>query len=405
MFDAHAFFKERFAAHLKETSRYMRYIFNSHIAFAMFFFVSVAAYYYQLWLQGLPDDFPTAPIIGITFGLLVSYSPARTLLKEPDLVFLIAAENKMGPYFRDALIYSFVVQLYLIFLAGAAFGPLYFATYPERAGNVYLLTLLIVLIFKAGNLIASWWMLKTREPGIRRIDQVVRLLLNLAVFYFLIEGETLWAGVTTVLFALVFLYDLNVSRKQPGIVWDLLVEKDQSRMQTFYRIANMFTDVPHLKNQVKSRHWLVSLVARVPFLNEHTFDYLYRISFVRSGDYLGMYVRLIVLGGLFIVFIPNLWMKLFLALLFLYMSAFQMMTLYSHHKTIMWLDLYPVPLEIRKQSLIKLLFQLTFIQTVIFGLLFIALQEWVGMAVVLVGGIVFNYIFIQGYVKKKIGAS
>ncbi|SFD36987.1 ABC-2 type transport system permease protein [Lentibacillus persicus] len=405
MFDAHAFFKERFAAHLKETSRYMRYIFNSHIAFAMFFFVSVAAYYYQLWLQGLPDDFPTATIIGITFGLLVSYSPARTLLKEPDLVFLIAAENKMGPYFRDALVYSFVVQLYLIFLAGAAFGPLYFATYPERAGNVYLLTLLIVLIFKAGNLIASWWMLKIREPGTRRIDQVVRLLLNLAVFYFLIEGETLWAGVTTVLFALVFLYDLNVSRKQPGIVWDLLLEKDQSRMQTFYRIANMFTDVPHLKNQVKSRHWLVSLVAKVPFLNKHTFDYLYRISFVRSGDYLGMYVRLIVLGGLFIVFIPNLWMKLFLALLFLYMSAFQMMTLYSHHKTIMWLDLYPVPLEIRKQSLIKLLFQLTFIQTVIFGLLFIALQEWIGMAAVFVGGIVFNYIFIQGYVKKKIGAS
>ncbi|WP_010529875.1 ABC transporter permease [Lentibacillus jeotgali] len=402
MFNSHAFFKQRFAAHLKETSRYLRYIFNGHIAFAMFFFVSAAAYYYQQWLANLPDDFPTAWIVGVTFGLLVSYSPVRTLLKEPDLVFLIAAENRMGPYFRDALIYSFVIQLYIILLAGAAFGPLYFASYPDRAGSVYLLTLLIVLIFKFGNLIANWWMLKIREPGMRQVDQVVRVLLNVAVFYFIIEGEMLWAGVTTVLFTLVFLYDLNVSGKQPGIVWDLLVEKDQNRMQTFYRIANMFTDVPHLKNRVKGRHWLVALVSKVPFANRFTFDYLYRISFVRSGDYLGMYLRLIMIGGLFIYFVPNIWMKLLFALLFLYMSAFQMMTLYHHHRTVMWLDLYPVDEGVRQQSLIKLLFQLTLIQTIIFAVLFASMQEWIGMLAVLIGGTVFNYLFIQGYVKKKL---
>ncbi|TFJ93532.1 ABC transporter permease [Lentibacillus salicampi] len=404
MFDSHAFFKQRFAAHLKETSRYLRYIFNGHIAFAMFFFVSAAAYYYQQWLANLPEDFPTNWIIGLTFGLLVSYSPVRTLLKEPDLVFLIAAENKMGSYFRDALIYSFVIQLYMILLAGAAFGPLYFASYPERTGEVYLLTLLIVLIFKAGNLAANWWILKIREPGVRWVDQVVRILLNLAVFYFIISGEMVWAGVTTVLFTLVFLYDLSVSRKQPGVVWDLLVEKDRERMQTFYRIANMFTDVPHLKNRVKSRQWLVSLVSRVPLAKNRTFDYLYRISFVRSGDYLGMYVRLIVIGGLFIYFVPNVWMKLLFALLFLYMSAFQMMTLYHHHRTVMWLDLYPVDIKVRQQSLFKLLFQLTLIQTVIFALLFLGMKEWMGMLIALIGGTVFNYLFIRGYVKKKVTA-
>jgi len=404
MFDSHAFFKQRFAAHLKETSRYLRYIFNGHIAFAMFFFVSAAAYYYQQWLTNLPEDFPTAWIVGITFGLLVSYSPVRTLLKEPDLVFLIAAENKMGSYFRDALIYSFVIQLYIILLAGAMFGPLYFASYPDRTGNVYLLTLLIVLIFKSGNLIANWWMLKIREPGTRQVDQAVRVLLNVAVFYFIVAGEMLWAGVITVLFTLVFLYDLNVSRKQPGILWDLLVEKDQNRMQTFYRIANMFTDVPHLKNRVKGRHWLVALVSRVPFANRYTFDYLYRISFVRSGDYLGMYIRLIVIGGLFIYFVPNIWMKLLFALLFLYMSVFQMMTLYHHHRTVMWIDLYPVHAGVRRQSLLKLLLQLTFIQTVIFAVLFLVMQEWIGMLAVIIGGTAFNFLFIQGYVKKKLMA-
>lgn len=211
----------------------------------------------------------------------------------------------------------------------------------------------------------------------------------------------LLAGITTLLFTLVFLYDLYVSRKQAGIVWDLLVEKDRSRMQSFYRLANMFTDVPHLRNQVKSRHWLVSLVSKVPFANKHTFDYLYRITFVRSGDYLGMYIRLIVIGGLFIYYVPNIWMKLIFALLFLYLSSFQMMTLYHHHRTIMWLDLYPVDLEIRQKSLVKLLFQLTFIQTVIFALLFLWMGEFVGVLAVLVVGTIFNYLFINGYVKKK----
>lgn len=401
MFDSHDFFKKRFAAHLKETSRYLRYIFNGHIAFAMLFFVSALAYYYQQWLTELPENFPTAIIIGVVFGLLVSYSPVRTLLKEPDLVFLITAENKMGPYFRNGIVYSFIIQLYLILLAGAMFGPLYFATYPERAGNVYLLTLVVVLVFKGWNLMANWWMLKVREPGIRYVDLLVRTLLNIAVFYFLIQGEMVLAGITTLLFTLVFLYDLYVSRKQAGIVWDLLVEKDRSRMQSFYRLANMFTDVPHLRNQVKSRHWLVSLVSKVPFANKHTFDYLYRITFVRSGDYLGMYIRLIVIGGLFIYYVPNIWMKLIFALLFLYLSSFQMMTLYHHHRTIMWLDLYPVDLEIRQKSLVKLLFQLTFIQTVIFALLFLWMGEFVGVLAVLVVGTIFNYLFINGYVKKK----
>lgn len=401
MFNAHDFFKKRFAAHVKETSRYLRYIFNGHIAFAMLFFVSALAYYYQHWLAGLPENFPTAVIVGVVFGLLASYSPVRTLLKEPDLVFLIAAENKMGAYFRNALVYSFIIQLYIILLAGAIFGPLYFATYPDREGNVYLLTLTVLLVFKCWNLIANWWMLKIREPGVRQIDQLVRILLNISVFYFIIQGEMPLAGITTLLFMFVFLYDLRVSRKQAGIAWDLLVEKDRNRMHTFYRIANMFTDVPHLKTQVKNRHWLVSLVNKVPFANKHTFDYLYRITFIRSGDYLGMYFRLVLVGGLFIYYVPNIWMKVIFALLFLYLSSFQMMTLYHHHRTIIWLDLYPVDLEVRQKSLVKLLFQLIFIQTLIFAALLLWMNEFLGVLVVLVGGTIFNYLFINGYVKKK----
>ena len=71
MFDSVQFFKQRFKEHLKELNRYLRYIFNGHIAFALFFFISAFAVYYQKLLQELPDDFPAALLMGVVFGLVV----------------------------------------------------------------------------------------------------------------------------------------------------------------------------------------------------------------------------------------------------------------------------------------------------------------------------------------------
>src|SRR5699024_12337594 len=76
-----------------------------------------------------------------------------TLLQEPDLVFLIPAEHKMNDYFKRAIVYSFVSQLLTLLFIVAALSPLYFHSFPERGGREFLLTLLIVLVFKAWNLV------------------------------------------------------------------------------------------------------------------------------------------------------------------------------------------------------------------------------------------------------------
>src|SRR5690625_4012272 len=138
MFDSHDFYKKRLSEHLKETSRYLKYVFNEHIAIVMLFLISALAFYYQQWLAQLPENFPSTLVIGVAFGLVISYSPVRTLLKEPDLVFLIVAEDRMKPYFRNSIIYSFVIQLYIVFIVVAALGPLYFSTFPDRTGKIYL---------------------------------------------------------------------------------------------------------------------------------------------------------------------------------------------------------------------------------------------------------------------------
>lgn len=402
MFDAHDLYKKRLSSHLKEMSKYLRYILNEHIAIAMLFFITAIAVYYQQWLAQLPADFPSAWIIGIVFGMSISYAPVGTLLKEADLVFLIPAEHKMKVYFRNGLIYSYVHQLLPLLFVSAALSPLYFHAYPNRGGGVYLLTLLLLLLFKAWQLVVNWWMLKVRDIGMRRVDQVVRMLLNSVTFILIVKGEIFLAGIATMFLIGIFIYNFNISKKRAGIAWDILIEKEQNRMQLFYRLANLFTDVPHLKNKIKKRSWLVGIVSKLPFVKKHTYDYLYRITFVRSGDYLGMYVRLIIVGGLFIYYVPNIWMKLLFALLFIYMSCFQMMTLYQHYRTNMWIDLYPVTQEVRHRAVTTWLFKLTFFQTMLFTILIIVLKFYVEALLLFVVGILFTIVFVNYYVKRKL---
>lgn len=404
MLDVEKLFKQRLNNHLKQLSRYSRYIFNAHIAVAMFFFVSAMAVFYQQWLATLSKDFPAGIIIGFLFGLIASYNPVRTLLKKPDLMFLIAAEHQLYPYFRRTLTYSFITQIYVVFLLAAMLGPLYFHVFANRSGKIYLLTIIALLIVKGWNLIANWWVLKVQQANFYRLHLFVRFLLSVSIFIFLIEQQMIPATVMTLLLVGLFLYTYFIQKKFVGIPWNELVELEERHMQTFYRLANMFTDVSDIKVPLKKRKWFVYFVQQfVPFKKSYTFDYLYRITFIRSGDYLGMYLRLLVIGSIAIYFVDFLWLKISFIVLFLYMSSFQLMTLFRHHRTIIWLDLYPVSFQNRERSFLRLLYELTFIKAFIFSLVFLwTVGNLLYFLYALGAGILFVLLFMNGYVKRKI---
>ncbi|WP_112180094.1 MULTISPECIES: ABC transporter permease [Paraliobacillus] len=403
MFNANHLFRERFRAYLKETSRYIQYMLNGHTAIAILFFISAGAYYYQQILADLPADFPTAWLMAMFFSLVATYSPNQTFLKEADLVFILPAEHRMGVYFRNALLYSYIVQLYLVVLVLAALAPLYFTSFPAQTGSTYMLFVLVLLIIKAWNLIASWWMLKIRDKKSRLIDHFARFSVQLVLFYFFINGEHIYAAITTIILFGVFAYDFYLSNRQNVLAWDLLVEKDRMRMRSFYRLANMFTDVPHLKTQVKKRHALAFFLTRwLPFKQVKTYDYLYRITSVRSGDYFGMYVRLLIIGGVVLYYVPNQWMAILFGVLFLYLTGLQLMAMWRHHRTILWMDLYPVTKAVRKRSFITWLYQLMVIQIIIYALVFVLLTDITSMVMMLVGGVAFSILFVHGYVKNKL---
>lgn len=404
MFNAEELFKQRFSSHMRETSRYLKYIFNGHIAVAMLFLVAALAFYYQQFLAQLPEGFPSVIIMAIAFGLVLSHSPVRTFLQDPDLVFLMPAEERMGKYFRNSLIYSFLIQLYQLILLAAILGPLYFNSFEERTGRVYLFTILLLIVFKGWNILISWWMSFVRDDQYRKIHGFVRLLFNMMIFYFILELNLIYSLAGTALFLGLLALTYVKAKEQDGIHWQLLVNQDLKSRQSFYKIANMFTDVPHIKSPVKARNWLVVFLKRLPFKQDSTYSFLYRLSFARSGDYLGMYFRLLVIGGLAIYFVPNLWVKLGMVVLFLYLSSFQLVTLYDHYRTIVWIDLYPLAEKLRQDSLLEFLLQLGIVKTVIFALLFLFSSHYLTAVLALVVGLVFSQLFVKGYLQRKIRA-
>lgn len=397
--DSKQLFKKRFSAHLKETVRYLQYILNGHLAVAMLFLIGAGAVFYQQLLTELPDNFPTDWIVSLLFALVALYNPIQNLLKEADLVFLFPAEKKLTPYFNLTLWYSFLTQLYLVALVAAALAPLYQAS---ELSQSYQLLLLMLVFFKAWHFLLNWWILRVRDRAIQRGEKLLRFLLQLTFFYSFINSQLLISSLIAVGLIGLFIYLYHYSHRF-ALAWDQIVEKDQQRMQSFYRLASMFTDVPHFKSSIKKRRLLVGwLTKMIPFEQKNSYSFLYRITFIRSADYFGLYFRLTILGALLIAYFDHILIVLVVSVLFLFVTGIQLIPLWYHHRTQIWGDLYPIRSTDRKDAIVKLIEHLLAIQLLAFTLVSLITSDLSQAGSVLLLGVVFIVGFSRIYVVKKI---
>ncbi|HHW39302.1 MAG TPA: ABC transporter permease [Bacillales bacterium] len=401
MIDPNKLWKQRFQLYVKDTRRYLKLIFNDHFKFVLLFAVGGGAYYYQNWLKTLSEDFPVALIIALILGVILTQSPIRTFLKEADLVFLLPVETELKPYFRRSILYSYMLQCYLLLFFIAALGPMYFHLQGTTVSDLLILAVLL-LIAKAVNIMTRWFVQFSNDKGSLRADPFVRLIFNTVFVYFLVKGVGwIYPFVIGVLLLLLFIYFYQAS-KGKGIKWEQLIEMEAERMMTFYRIANMFTDVPKFKEQVKRRSWLNWMTSMLPFESKSTFSFLYSRTFSRTSDYLGIYVRLLVIGGILLYFLPLGYSKLVILLLFVYLSGFQILPLYRHHTMKIWIDLYPISQEVRRSNFIQLLFYLLLIKSTLFSIVIFFTGDLILGFLALGAGFVFSYLFTFTYVNKKI---
>ena len=382
--------------------RYLRLIGNSGFLFTIYLAIIVGSYYYGQLLNWLPQNFPAALFLAVITAVLVTKSPTRTFVKEGDLVFLSPIEGKLASYFRSSFYYSLLVQSFVILIVIVLFTPLFRHFIIDNA-NSLLFIVVVLLLSKGWNLLAQFEEGRLLFSSIRISHKIGRFIVNIALTYLLFVGASIYFIIAVlVIKGLLLIFYYQPIKKQHSLKWEYLIEVEERMVMSFYRIANMFTDVPKLTTKVKKRKILSAIPNRLAFKQASTFSYLYLKSFIRANDYFGIYIRLLIIGIVLLFYVPIDYGKLFISLLFIYMSALQLSTLSKHHDLKLWVDLYPIDQKVRERSFSTIVFCLLTLKTLFFSIAtWVATINFVEAALVLIAGMVLSYAYSYFLLHKR----
>ncbi|MGG0666914.1 ABC transporter permease [Sporosarcina koreensis] len=292
----------RFIHYMNELQKYMRFVFTGHLAIVLLFTIGAGGYAYSEWLKEVPSGFPSAIIAAAVLGAVLSMGSPVTLLKPADIVFFLPMENKLEEYLRRSLRYSLFSQLPIPYILFIVLLPLLAAT--DVTGKPqFILTAIVIFLVK--------WLYVETEYHYRRAnegegiwkDRFVRFVLAALLIYVMLAGSPYFIPLVGVLMAVYYLFWKKRSAANP-FPYEHFITLEQNRMMRFYRFANYFTDVPHLKGSVSRRGWLGFLMRPARFGQTSPQRYLLRRTLMRTDDIFWLWVRLTALSVLGVVLIP-----------------------------------------------------------------------------------------------------
>ncbi|MFC0189818.1 ABC transporter permease [Fictibacillus aquaticus] len=384
-----------------ESLRYFRVMASSGLIVSMFLLIVIGSIYYAKLIKMLPENFPAELLLAAVFTYWLTRSPVRTLLKKADLVFLLPVESRMKNYFSHALKYSLAVQLFTTLLLFTLFWPLVQAFIREDTMG-YLWFAMFLLLSKAFNLYVSWEEQRLPYAKQRRGYMFLRAAVN-AVYTFLLFQNASFVFLAALLAVMYVLknFVFGVFKKMHGYQWEHLLQKEHVMQMKVYRVANLFTDVPALQQTMTPRRWLNWLTS-ARYSPGKVLGNLYMKTFVRANDYLPLYIRLILIGWLFIYLIPDGWWQTAVILLFLQMTALQLCAILLHHKRNAMFELYPIRWDQKVSSFASWLGIITAVQSVFYALFYFAeARDALVALIIAAAGVVYSKWYVPVMVKKQ----
>ena len=350
----------RFQQHLQKIAMYFTRIASSLI-YSFLILLGFGSYYYAKFLRSFPSDSVALTIVMILLTVILTRCPIRTFLQKPDMLYLLPIEEKLTYYFKRSLLYSYLIQLFPLLCAVLIITPLAgqsLHTTPAFLGGAFI----ILAFIKWRNMHIHWTYLNTE---IASYWLLIRIFCNAAITYTMFQFTSIMiVGSILLVIALLFLYTMNKQKRH--IHWEYFIEQEEKMDMRFYQFVHFFTDVPQIKQQVKQRKWLTTWMERILYKKRSPFLYLYSLSFVRTNDYFGMYIRLTLVGGFISYYIPSLIGKGITAVCFLYISFLQLRALWNYFSGNSIVALYPVSVTERKRVFMTFIYLVSFIQFVFF---------------------------------------
>lgn len=396
------FFQERSKLHQKKMQRYLKYVINDHFALTMTFLVGGIGLYYSNTLKTLPENFTFgAVLVGIIWLATLQIGQFTSLAKPADVVFLLPKERQMREYLTAAFKYSCYFPFGVLILASGAMMPLVVVA-TGQSFSTFLLHLL------------SLWALKLSQLLIERMSlfqEMEKATKNASLLWWMISIGTLALNLfiyPAVGFALaiaqIFLfYNLCWKKMSAPLDWEKMVDVEQHRLYRLYRFFNLFTDVPEIRAQIKRRKGMDGLLKRIPYNTQNTYLYLYARRLVRGTEYSNLYLRLAILGGVLLAFIPERWFALAVGSLFIYLIGFQLLPLYNQFQYVTITQLYPITSKQKIQAMQKLLSLLLLFTALLFSVIsFFVFSTWLDRIIVIASYFMVTFLFLQLYMPYRL---
>lgn len=398
-----AFYNVRLNRHLKKMMKYMRYVFNDHFVLVCIFLLGGLGFYYSQVLKTLPQNFVWGrPLVLLIWLVVLFIGRLATLAEEADMVFLLPKEPEVPAYLNRAMKHSLLLPAVACLLIGGMTMPLVVIS-STFSFSSFLSFFIMLVVLKISNLFLQKYDLYQLSNHQYRNAFGLWVLSSAAIMTVSLYTLPVFGPILAIVQVLLVKVILQKKETVVSLDWEKMVRKEKSRMYRIYQFIHLFTDVPEITSSVKRRKFADPLLNKLKKTTENTYLNLYARSFVRGSEYSGLFLRLVVLGGVMLFFLKEFWISIAVALLFLYLIGFQLIPIYAQFDYMVMTQLYPVSQGQKKKAVSQLIFVLLVIAAVFYSVfVLITLPQKQEALLIMVALFVEVFLFTKAYVPYRL---
>ncbi len=292
----------RFGKYVAELQRYLQYVFTGHLAIVLLFSIGAAGYAYSEWLKDVPEGLPAAWIAAVLIAGAMAVATPVTLLKPADSVYLLPLEKELPVYTGRALTWTFFSKLPLPVLLFIVALPM-LSTYGFGSRPLYGVLFAVIIAAEWLNVRTEFAYRKAEEGQGVWMDRTIRFAAGVLVVWGILAGSWIIAAVAAAAMVAYYIFWRKRAGDKP-FPYTHFIELEQNRMMGFYRFANYFTEVPHLKGTVSKRSWLGLFMPDANVERTDAQRFLLRRTFIRTDESFWLWLRLTLLAAAGVLFIP-----------------------------------------------------------------------------------------------------
>ncbi|ERK60621.1 bacterial ABC transporter protein EcsB [Gemella bergeri ATCC 700627] len=377
MTDITTIFNDRRKKEREKRALYSKYIFNSHLIMFLIIVLGAVMINYSKWLA-VATKFEMRAVLIIAILLLsylITFTKAKTFIKEADSVFLLPLEKYYVKIYKNTLTMSTIGHLVITVI-------FYFGTKPiiDRVGefqnnlqiiNVAILFLAIIVVngMKLGEAVYN-------KPKIT--SSVLQYLILVLSLLKVVLHKNYYDYMVITIFIIMVMVMIKTNKVYTNINWYGAADYDKQRKENYLKFVNMFVDVPMDNIKVARRKYFDILLPKLKednFSVENSFKYYYYRVFLRQENTIFLALRLMLVAVMFIYSLKNSYVSMVIIVSYSYLTIIQLVPLYKKINNSIWSHVLPVKEEIKVNSFRHLLTVVMLLTTLLLTLISILLTN------------------------------